>query len=729
MEQPWQSNPSLELAYDYLEYTGENVFLTGKAGTGKTTFLRRLRERSPKRMIVVAPTGVAAMNAGGVTIHSFFQLPFGPYLPGASRVQSSADTSGFRNRFSREKINIIRSIDLLVIDEISMVRADLLDAIDDVLRRYRDRTRPFGGLQLLMIGDMQQLAPVAKEEEWELLRGTYESVYFFHSQVLAQTRFVVIELHQVFRQQHGPFLDILNRIREHRVDEQLLSSLNRRLIPGFRPPAQEGYITLTTHNWQAQKINQERLRELPDPVYAYAAEIKGEFPAYSYPTDESLVLKKGAQVMFVKNDTSSEKAYFNGKIGIIESIGSSHIVVRGKDDEGFISVGREEWTNTRYTIDPESKEITETIEGTFLQYPLKLAWAITIHKSQGLTFDRVVIDPHAAFAHGQVYVALSRCRTLEGLTLSSPVNARSLVPDLFIDRFSQEASTREPDRAQWRSDRIHYFRRMLLEQFDFSSLRRSYQWFYRQASEHLYKLYPEQVKHYREIDDRMRLELEEVAARFRGQIDRLVGASADPETDPLLGERLRRGRDYFAEQLREMCGSCAEACPETDNQQAQKALKKAWEQWVVDYRIKEATLRAMTEGFSLGGYLTAKALVQVEPLPQKKKSKREKPEKSGKTGKPAGAPPVVVSGDILHPDLFEELRRWRREQAETSGMPAYTVLHQRALIGVVNSLPTNAKELLAIPGIGKAIVARHGAVLLEMVDRYRFQQAEKKEAT
>ena len=448
-----ESNPQLELAYDFLEYTGVNVFLTGKAGTGKTTFLRELKRRSPKRMIVVAPTGVAAINAGGVTIHSFFQLPFGPYVPGVTEVVGQGDKLHYTHKFNREKINIIKTIDLLVIDEISMVRADLLDAVDDILRRYRSKNEPFGGVQLLLIGDLQQLAPVVKEDEWALLKQHYASAFFFHSKALAATRYVMIELKHVYRQQDREFVDLLNRVRENRVDTAVLGMLNRRYIPDFKPSDEEGYITLTTHNHQAQRINDVKMAELSTRAYSFKAEVKDNFPTYSYPTEETLVLKQGAQVMFVKNDSSPEKRYYNGKIGKITAINDRSIEVVGKEDGLKIQVTPEEWTNTRYTLDEETREITETVEGTFKQYPLKTAWAITIHKSQGLTFERAIVDANAAFAHGQVYVALSRCKTFEGLVLSSPVTMSSLVSDGAIDEFVREAEQKEPNKEELQQDR------------------------------------------------------------------------------------------------------------------------------------------------------------------------------------------------------------------------------------------------------------------------------------
>ena len=427
-----ENNPELQLAWQFIENTGTHLFLTGKAGTGKTTFLRRLKEHTPKRMVVLAPTGIAAINAGGVTIHSFFQLSFAPFVP-----ETTFNSSQTHYRYSKEKRNIIRSMDLLVIDEISMVRADLLDAVDATLRRYRDREKPFGGVQLLMIGDLQQLAPVVKDNEWELLRKHYETPYFFASHALKETVYMTIELKKVYRQSDTFFLSLLNKIRENKADDEVLNELNRRYQPGFQPQKEEGYIRLTTHNYQAQKVNDRELASLSGKAYHFRAEIEGDFPEYSYPADELLTIKEGAQIMFLKNDPSSEKRYYNGMIGEVVTVNDAGIIVRGKGNKSEFQLLPEEWGNYKYVLNEETKEITEVIEGTFRQYPIRLAWAITIHKSQGLTFERAIIDARNSFAHGQTYVALSRCTSLEGLVLKSKISSRDIFIRKEIVEFSQ----------------------------------------------------------------------------------------------------------------------------------------------------------------------------------------------------------------------------------------------------------------------------------------------------
>ncbi|MDR0544550.1 MAG: AAA family ATPase, partial [Odoribacteraceae bacterium] len=659
------SNPQLELAFDYLENTGMNVFLTGKAGTGKTTFLKHFKERSSKRAVVLAPTGVAAINAGGVTIHSFFQLPFGPRVPGLATRES---------KFGKEKISIIRSIDLLVIDEISMVRADLLDAVDDALRRFRDRQRPFGGLQLLMIGDIQQLAPVARDDEWAILGKHYESVYFFHSKALQATRYVTIELKKVYRQQDQLFIDLLNRVREYRLDEETLRALNQRYAPGFAP--EEGYITLTTHARQAAEINERQLDALATPPRVYRAEVKDDFPDHSFPTDRELTLKRGAQVMFVKNDSSPEKRYYNGMIGEVINTGEERVEVRGKEDGLLVRVTREEWKNTRYAVDANSKELVEKVEGTFKQLPLKLAWAITIHKSQGLTFEKAVIDPHAAFAHGQVYVALSRCRSLDGLVLSTPLRAAALKRDAAVERFVE--GIKEPGKETLERARADYYRDLLLEQFDFEPLLQRFEAFYRNAGDYLYRLYPAFVTRFREARDLLSLELREVSARFRDQLTRMANASKDPAADPAIAERACKAKAYFEEYIaRVIAPLLAEPLPELDNKLAGKLLEKTLEELIEEHRVKIETLKIIHRRFSAPAYLETRAKARIPEATAKAQGRKRTPPPSFSIPSPSSFPsspsiplppvPRPTSGeprDILNPALYEALRAWRKETAE-----------------------------------------------------------------
>lgn len=725
-----EQNSELALAWQFIENTGTHLFLTGKAGTGKTTFLRKLKRESPKRMVVIAPTGIAAINAGGVTIHSFFQIPFAPYVP-----ESSFSTNGqatYRFRFGKEKINIIRSMDLLVIDEISMVRADLLDAVDEMLRRYRDRHKPFGGVQLLMIGDLQQLAPVVKDEEWQMLKKYYDTPYFFSSRALKQTEYCTIELKTVYRQSDGAFLDLLNRIRENHCDPQVLEALNRRYLPDFQPRKEEGYIRLVTHNYQAQRINNYELEQLPGRSYAFRATIDGKFPEYSYPTDELLELKKGAQVMFVKNDSSGEHRYYNGMIGEVTDLSADSIEVRAKDSTVAFLLQEEEWANAKYVLDEESKEIVEDIEGTFRQFPLKLAWAITIHKSQGLTFERAIIDASSSFAHGQTYVALSRCKTLEGLVLSTPLSAKAVISDRAVDRFTEEARRNEPDEDRFHSLQRTYFHELLSGLFDFRPLEQSLQRYVRLIDEHLYKLYPKQLAAYKAEAERFHEKVVIVAQKFGMQYNRLIDAAQNYATDETLQERIAAGAGYFKKEMEpQYLVLIKERVLATDNKELKKQLNTAKEELNTLFLLKDDLLAyVIAHGFRTAEYLRQKAILSIgdsalsgkEDLKRRglldavEKNIRERKKKESAT------PAVQVPSDVLHPELYDRLVAWRNSEASRLGLPVYTVIQQKAILGISNLLPADKAMLVRIPYFGKKGVEKYGDIILEMVHRYRKEK-------
>ncbi len=421
-----RGNFELDVARFIVEKTDMSLFLTGKAGTGKTTFLREVVRYTKKKCIVLAPTGIAAVNAGAMTIHSFFQFGLGPFVLGVIEPKSDF-------RINKSKLELIRHLQLLIIDEVSMVRADLMDHIDVELRRIRRNSKPFGGVQLLMIGDLQQLPPIAHGGEDELLRQYYKTLYFFSSAALKSMKYSCIELKNVYRQTDRHFIDILNHARDCTLTSQDISDLNARYIPGFSPKPEDGYIRLMTHNRQVDYVNETEMEKLDSKPYTFVAAVTGTFPEESYPTADSLTLKKGAQVMFIKNDP--ERRFINGTLGEVKSIDKNSIAVRLAESGTIIDVEPMEWQNIRYQFDEESKEISSKQIGRFKQYPLKAAWAITVHKSQGLTFDKAIIDVHAAFSPGQAYVALSRCRTLDGLVLSSPVSASVFMRDNAVDAY------------------------------------------------------------------------------------------------------------------------------------------------------------------------------------------------------------------------------------------------------------------------------------------------------
>lgn len=460
-----ESDEHLQRAWEFVEHTGVSIFLTGKAGTGKTTFLREVIRRSAKTSVVVAPTGVAAINAGGVTIHSFFQLSPTPYIPGAHTHD--------RFSFSKQKLRVIRSLDLLIIDEISMVRADLLDAIDNALRKYRRDGRPFGGVQLLMIGDLQQLAPVVTAADEAILSRHYPTPYFFSSRALSEIQYVTISLERVFRQQNARFVSLLNHVRDNCLTAEDRGVLGSRLKPAFIPEDGSGYIRLTTHNSQADSYNETRMRALPTSPVRYKAKIGGTFPELAYPTAEELIVKPGAQVMFVKNDTVAHE-YYNGLIGTVTYADQDKVQVKVADAQAgtrTVTVTPQVWENARYTINEQTNTIETEVQGRFTQIPLRPAWAITIHKSQGLTFDKVIIDAGASFAPGQIYVALSRCRSLEGLVLATPIAEASLRPDPAVAEYiSGQNEATHSSVAALEHIKDDYHRQMLIDLFTFRDL-------------------------------------------------------------------------------------------------------------------------------------------------------------------------------------------------------------------------------------------------------------------
>lgn len=451
------------LAEQFAMHTNRPLFITGKAGTGKTTFLRKLREQSPKNMAVVAPTGVAAINAGGMTIHSLFQLPVRTLIPTAqSYKQLFAE-----QRLTQRKRNLLYHLEMLVIDEISMVRADVLDAIDTMLRRYKYRKdQPFGGVQLVMIGDLFQLSPVVtKGEDEDAMKKYYEGPYFFQAKVMKELQPIYVELDHVFRQQDQTFVNLLNEVRENQLTKQGRTLLNARYNPRFKNTDEDFHITLTTHNRLADELNEREMNRLPDEPHVFEADIKKDFPPNIYPTEEILTLKIGARVMFVRNDDQKPRRFYNGKIGVITDIDDGKIFVRC--DNGDIEVNRMVWDNIRYREDEKTGKIEEEVLGSFVQYPLRLAWAVTIHKSQGLTFDKVIIDAARAFAAGQVYVALSRCRTLEGIVLSTPLDYVELDNDPSVLRYTDSQPSVETVNQALPKARKEYEVQLFSALFDF----------------------------------------------------------------------------------------------------------------------------------------------------------------------------------------------------------------------------------------------------------------------
>lgn len=718
-------NPELELAFAYALHTRKNIFLTGKAGTGKTTFLRKLQQTTNKRMIIVAPTGVAAINAGGVTIHSFFQIAPGMHLPGQT-INRKETTSKYS--FSKQKINILRSLDLLVIDEVSMVRCDLLDAIDEVLRRYQNRYEPFGGVQLLLIGDLQQLAPVAKPEERRILeQHGYTTEYFFGSQALQKTVYATIELKKVYRQADQTFVNLLNQVRDNQLTREGFEALNRRYRPNFRPSDDEGYITLTTHNQQASDINTMRMLQLPTEPMHYHAKRSGEFPENNYPTDEDLLLKVGAQVMFCKNDPN--KQYYNGKIGRVVKCDRERVWVEcGPDsmdpnaDYKTIEVYPQEWQNTRYDTNEKTGEISETIIGTFSQMPLKTAWAITIHKSQGLTFDRAIIQADRAFSPGQVYVALSRCRTLEGLVLSAPIPASAITVDQLVMQYNHFVHDNQPTMQQLSIDCRMCVEDVLCRIFDFSQLLMRLNYVTRLCDEHLSRMYPNYVNRVKMIRDEVdgvtdaqkRTSLVQVGRNFQHVIHEQIPQTENFEDNKVLHERLGKGFTWFLNRTAELLQDFIdEGLPEIDNKATHEQLTKEFALLQNDYDLKIQIFTNCLKGFSLDAYWDAKAVASMN-AEDPEKAKKAAAKKSAKAEKKR----VAADDDIENQELYQALRTWREAKAKEKKMPAYTVLTNLVILAITNFAPKTEKELLSINGVSKKTIENYGADILNLVKQY-----------
>lgn len=690
------TSPYYNLAHDFALFTNRSIFLTGKAGTGKTTFLHKLKSETKKQMAVVAPTGVAAINAGGTTIHSFFQLPFTPFIPtlqGKKDLVEKIKMTGFRRK-------VLQELELLVIDEISMVRADVLDAIDTILRHFRYRnSEPFGGVQVIFIGDMFQLSPVAIENEWRLLSGFYQSPYFFHSQVISQQTPIHIEFDKIFRQTNADFISLLNEIRNNRLSEQSLKLLQSRYNPLFVPAKEDTYITLTTHNYKADKTNSDELSKLKGKIYRFQAGIKGDFPEKSYPTEKELILKIGAKVMFIKNDNQTARRFFNGKIGIIEDIEEDMIFIKCPGDDEIIELERMVWENVRYSTNEKTKQIVEETIGTFEQYPLRLAWAITIHKSQGLTFEKAIIDAEDAFTPGQVYVALSRCRSLEGMVLWSKINPNSIENDKqIVEHEQRKLPVLQLEKIL--NDARNEFRLVVLNQlFDFkvaigfiSRLMREIKEvessFNEETQEYLQSIY-------KQIDN-----IQSIAVKFQSQIQNIL--ITQPVNEDYLSERLTAAMDFFKVKVEQLLETLKQSPAVTDSREngknydeqislifgflAQKLhiFKELKQPFIVeDYFLLKNTFLLPT--FSVNSYAKTTSSKNIESRNKK---------------------------------LYYQLTALRNKICEPNDLPIYIVAGSKTLLEMSNYLPLTENDLLQISGFGPAKVLKYGSQFLDIIQKY-----------
>ena len=699
MAQQTFTNQKLDFVEELVLYTDSHIFLTGRAGTGKTTFLKNLPLKTYKRMAVVAPTGVAALNAGGQTIHSFFQLPFGPQLPenALGKGYNAKSLAAQYQKLNKKKINLIRSLDLLIIDEISMVRADVLDAIDAVLRRLRRSQKPFGGLQLLMIGDVHQLAPVAKTEEWEILSPYYDTPYFFGSQVLKKAPYVCVELEHIYRQHDEDFITLLNKVRDNRMDAECIRLLNSRFMPNFVPKDREGYITLTTHNYQADQINESKLEAIKEKSLIFNAEVHGTFPENTYPTKEELELKVGAQVVFVKNDPNPEKAYYNGKIGMLVGYDEKEGTVTVESEGERITVPKVKWENMEYTINAENQDIEEREIGSFTQIPLRLAWAVTIHKSQGLTFDKVIVDAGQAFAHGQVYVALSRCTSLEGLVLKTRITSNALVNDYSVNQFVETLPEKEPTQEKVDQLRHDYELETILELVDFDGIYKDFGRLMKVVYDNDTLFEGAMIQDLSQRRNKIHEELCSIGIKFEGQIRKLHDQAPSCEHNPTLQERLIKGVAYFDEHLKAIAKGLFDLPFKTDNQAVNEQLTEALKLLKEDIYLKGCCLEACKDGFTVREYQKTKSVKAIEA------------EKSGKKK-------VEIKDDVMDKSpLYAQLKAWRTEKADELGIPLYAVVPNKPLKAIAQEKPVTLSELRAIVGMGGKRVKAYGAEILDIV--------------
>jgi ATP-dependent exoDNAse (exonuclease V) alpha subunit len=693
-------NAQFAQVLEFINKTSRAVFLTGKAGTGKTTLLKYIRANTYKQMAVCAPTGVAAINAGGATIHSFFQFPFTPFIPQLKQ-NGDIDVSAANlpaSKYNRQRLAIFRSLELLVIDEISMVRADLLDQIDITLRYTRKRWHlPFGGVQVLLIGDLHQLSPVAQPEEWRVLHTHYKSPYFFDSHVITRHSPVYIELTKVYRQSDAVFIGLLNKVRHDALDEDAKMLLNTRYRGDLSANDYADNITLTTHNRKADEINASNIKVIAGKLYVFEAIVKGTFPEKNYPAAEKLELKVGARVMALKNNP--EKNYYNGKTGVITSISDDKIRIKCEEDRSEIVVEREVWNNVSYKVDKATHHLDEEILGTFTQFPLRQAWAITIHKSQGLTFEKVIIDAAEAFSAGQVYVALSRCRSLQGLTLSSRIMNDSLKNDGLVLNFASTRAGATELGSILRHAKAAYMNSLIYELFDFSvqaDLRK--------------ELAALQQLHSHRIDTAGKTWLQEffeqfdklagVGIKFREQLNNLADISLEPENNPAMQERVAKAAVYFGKEAENLYTSLKNCRIKTESREGGNDFNGVLQLFFESLHIKVVLLKACEEGFRLDAFLKARLnviypAIKINIYGSRSANKELK--------------------EILYSSLYNDLLMVRDEICHESGRPIYMVANSKTIAELANNLPTTAEQLLHIKGFGKAKVKAFGDIFLQVI--------------
>jgi hypothetical protein len=687
-------NEMFDLAYRFITETQESIFLTGKAGTGKTTFLKYLREHSSKNMIVAAPTGVAAINAGGVTLHSLFQLPLHPFLPTENNKQELLS----KIRYQKQRIQLLRKMELLVIDEISMVRCDVLDAIDAILRSVRRNYHaPFGGVQILFIGDLFQLPPVAKRDEWDNLLGNYySSPFFFDSKAVKEQTPLLIELTKIYRQKEQSFVDLLNKVRNNYMDKDDYEQLNERYIPDFRPTTEQKFITLTSHNAQADNINVVKLQKLHTPPFTYKAKIEGDFPENVFPAEQELVLKEGTQVMFIKNDVA-EKKYFNGKIGVVSKLEKDKIIVNcdGQD----IIVTEETWENVKYTLNRSDEKLEQQVQGRFFQYPLRLAWAITIHKSQGLTFDNVMIDAASSFSSGQVYVALSRCTSLGGIVLLAKIPSTAIHSNQQVVAAHSSLVPKGSLAERFQGARQVFTLQLLSEIFLLEEIETALRFLKYTVEKNCEKLNtdaPEWAAQFLAAINALKI----TAEKFIGQAQQLMREIAVIENNEPLQKRIQAAAGYFLPILEELKKQLQQHPLITEHKEAATPVDEILLEAMSAFVKTIYFIQYCKEPFTVAGYLKHKLNLAIPRMHISSYAANKK---------------QAASSDIPNAELFYALKNWRDKICTEQDLPIYMLANNNSLKEISTYLPQTSQHLQKLSGFGKAKADKYGDDILAMV--------------
>lgn len=691
-----QSAPDNQLILDFIKFTNQPIFLTGKAGTGKTTLLKKIKETTQKNFAVVAPTAVAAINAGGVTIHSFFQMPFGPIIPVANDQQ-------FKEvKYNEEKIKLLKCLELLVIDEISMVRADMLDFIDQSLKKVKGSNMPFGGVQVLMIGDLYQLSPIA-HDAWHILKEYYLSPYFFDSHILKSISLTTFELKKVYRQSDPLFIDILNRIRENDLTPELLDKLNSHYDPSLEDNWKDEYITLTTHNNLVTQINKDCLEKLDGELHTFSAKITGDFPKDAYPVDELLQLKVGAQVMFIKNDSSGKKQYYNGKAAKVMSISNDTIKVQFLDDSAHFEVEREEWKNLKYNLDQEENKIEEVNTGSFSQYPFKLAWAITIHKSQGLTFEKAIVDISASFTHGQAYVALSRCKSLAGLILKTPVKMENIITDKRIIGFTSKAVTQVPTDQNLALYVKKYTWDLIEDLFDFTSVSESWA----NIKGVSFNAFDENAAFKNMLNNTSEVldaQLIRVGTKFRSQEVAKISKETYVADEKLFLDRLSKASTYFTPKINQVIAEISKFT-------SLKLLADEKSERTVTTLI--SILNTLNVKLALFAFSWAKFSIADYT-----KTFLDASNKYEITPRKTFVAKIDIPKEITNQKLYQRLLDWRSDLSKKRNVPEHTILSDVALVNIASKPPKTTDQLAAVRGVGIGNAVDLGEDIMKIVNSF-----------